>query len=229
MALIDRPAPVSPGRSCPFPGRVWPNAPASAPTEAGPPEREEERDDVREPVIRLGRNACLLICMCIQMFFPPAAPDLGYVWHGRSGAPRCSSPRPARSPVSLFYPERQTDSHISFFLESLSAKPQSYLIPQTISWYPITPFADTVSPDLTPPNFRSPSSWPVTPRAHLQAPDLPGAVCVGALLRFQFALQVFETVVEEVSLQLGAVPLLAARQQLLLQTGNLEKQDGGQH
>lgn len=39
MALIDQPVPVSRGRSCPFPGRVWPNAPASAPTEAGPPER----------------------------------------------------------------------------------------------------------------------------------------------------------------------------------------------
>lgn len=41
------------------------------------------------------------------------------------------------------------------------------------------------------------------------------------LLRLYFTLQVFETVGEEVSLQLSAVSLLAAQQQLLLQTGNL--------
>lgn len=38
----DMGAPVAPARSCPSPGRVSPSAPASAPTEAGPPEGEQK-------------------------------------------------------------------------------------------------------------------------------------------------------------------------------------------
>ena len=60
-------------------------------------------------------------------------------------------------------------------------------------------------------------------RTDLQAADLPGAVCVGAPLRLQLLLHVFEAPVEQVPLQLGPVPLLASRQQVLLQAGDLRQ------
>lgn len=57
---------------------------------------------------------------------------------------------------------------------------------------------------------------------HLQAPDLTVAVRMRSLLRLQLALQVLETVAEQVSLQLSAVSLLAAAQQFLLQPRHLK-------
>ena len=57
--------------------------------------------------------------------------------------------------------------------------------------------------------------------SNLQAADLPGAVRVGAALRLQLLLRVFEAAVEQVPLQLGTIPLLAGRQQVLLQAGDL--------
>ena len=70
MALIDRPVPVSRGRSCPFRGRVWPNAPASAPTEAGPPVRGK-RETMSENLLsdQVENASCLFACVFKCFFF----------------------------------------------------------------------------------------------------------------------------------------------------------------
>ena len=59
----------------------------------------------------------------------------------------------------------------------------------------------------------------------LQAADPSAAVAVGAPLGLQLALQVFEAAGHQVPVQLHAVPLLSAAQQLPLQTRHLRERE----
>lgn len=56
-------SPVAPVRSCPFRGRVWPSAPASALNEAGPPEKSRTKDmsgplNYKKTTEKNKKNAC---------------------------------------------------------------------------------------------------------------------------------------------------------------------------
>lgn len=93
---------VSRARSCPFPGRVSLNAPASARNGVGPPGMNDGGEKLlfSHHHISSSSSSGEMLPSCLHALSSHTLPDLYCGRCGRSGAPRCSFPHPIQSPAS---------------------------------------------------------------------------------------------------------------------------------